>query len=93
MKTINKPLIFNIIYFLLAIVLAIAGVFGYNNFTPDPQVAAVVQLAVVLVPLVINLFTHQQAAVRETALKEEVTQARDLATARSLNDPALPPRL
>lgn len=47
---ISKTMFFNLAYVLLAIVAAVLGFFGYDQFAPDPMVAAAV--SAVIVPLV-----------------------------------------
>lgn len=47
---ISKTMVFNLAYVILAVVVAVLGFFGYDDFTPDPMVAAAV--SAVIVPIV-----------------------------------------
>ena len=46
----SKTLVFNIVYIVLAVLVAALSFLGYDQFTPDPMVATAV--SVVIVPLV-----------------------------------------
>ena len=53
---ISKTMAFNAAYVILAVVVAVLSYFGYDQFTPDPMVAAAV--SAVVIP-VVNLILRK----------------------------------
>jgi membrane protein YdbS with pleckstrin-like domain len=78
---------------ILTLLVAVAAALGFTpDPAPSPEIVSLAAGIAALVTAVAHWWASRQAAVRETALKEEVAQARDLAAARNLNDPATYPR-
>lgn len=48
-----------IIFFVLTLIVAIAGVFGFADFTPSGQEAEIVAIVISIVGLVLRMFTSK----------------------------------
>lgn len=70
---IDKNLIFTMAYILFAVVLAILRVFGYSDWTPQPEIATLVNLLILAIPLVINLIFHTQQKEKIAELEQQVS--------------------
>lgn len=59
---ISKTMVFGVVYLLMAIFGVVAGVVGYDQFAPSPEVIALTEAIVALIAAAVAMFLRHQTS-------------------------------